>query len=72
MNVAAVDVSESIGYLDSSYRYKENVFHILKTLEPPVSVIRWNSEAKLIEYSKIVPEMGEFEASKGTVPFTFI
>lgn len=47
MNVAAVDISFSTTYQDPKYAYLENVFRILKTIEPPIFVIRWNNVAKL-------------------------
>lgn len=69
MNVAAVDVSGSIEWNPT---YKEKVFEVLKTLKPPISVIRWNNSAKMKEYSKIVPEMGKFVGNSGTNPITFL
>lgn len=73
MNVAAVDVSGSTEfYKASEYQYKENVFRILKTIEPPISVIRWSDTAKVTRYSKIVPEMGHFIGHGLTIPMEFL
>lgn len=72
MNVAAVDVSGSIEFRNAGYRYKENVFRILKTMKPPISIIYWNDKARLKKYSKIVPEMVQFEGNGCTEPITFL
>lgn len=72
MNVAAVDISFSTTYQDPKYAYLENVFRILKTIEPPIFVIRWNNVAKLTKYDKFEPEMGQFRGTGGTDPIQFL